>query len=86
MMMRSAPAAARVSAISEKHSAARSGEGAHAGSWRIGTMCDIEPATATGSPPPARSRASSATSTAPRLMGSNSPPSPAGSSMIRFDA
>ena len=86
MMMRSTPADARVAAISEKHSAVRAGEGTWPGSWRIGTMCDMEPATATASPPAARSRASSPISTARRLMASNSPPSPAGSSMIRFDA
>ncbi len=89
--IRSAPAAARVAAIRSKARAHCSSGGIRAQSRSslpatIGTMCDSEPATATGVAPAARSRASRAISTARRLSSVKRSPQPAAASMIGLEA
>ena len=87
--MRSAPDSASVRAISRKAARAVSGGGSWSGSRRSvpagnGIMWDIDPATATVSPAPRRSRVSSAISTARRVSSTERSPSPAGPSMMRL--
>ena len=87
--IRSTPLAVSNSAISRKWASATRGEGTACSSRTsvpniTGTRCDIEPAMATRSTVPVRSRASRASSTARRLSSSKRDPRPAGSSMIRL--